>query len=114
MNTILSYVSYLFSEFISALANIILKTSANKKPKNFLKKFLNIQVIVSYGIFLCANLINVLALKNMQLKYVPALQATGFIWVLILSALVLKERPTKRKLVGNALILIGFLVFCLY
>ena len=114
MSAIFSYISYLFAEFISAVANLVLKTAANKKYKNFFKKFLNVRVIGSYGIFLIANLINVLALKNMELKYVPALQATSFIWVLLLSVLVLKERPTKKKLIGNALILIGLAVFCLY
>ncbi|WP_040198382.1 EamA family transporter [Candidatus Soleaferrea massiliensis] len=111
---VISYIGYLFAEFISAVANLILKTSANKKPRSFLKKFLNVRVISSYGVFVIANLINVLALKHMELKFVPALQATGFIWILILSAVFLKEKPTRKKLIGNALILIGLVIFCLY
>ena len=39
------------------------------------------------------------------------IESTSYIYVMILAALVLKERITKNKLLGMAMILFGILVF---
>jgi drug/metabolite transporter (DMT)-like permease len=37
----------------------------------------------------------------------PCITSTSFIWIFLFGFLILKERPTKKKIIGVALILLG-------
>ena len=53
------------------------------------------------------------ALKVVPLSMSPILEASGYIFVAILSFIFLKEKMTKKQLLGMALILIGIVVYSL-
>lgn len=102
---------YVFSVFISALSQILLKLSARKEYDNLLKEYLNPFVIVAYSIFFASSLLTVIAYKEVPLSMGPVIESVGYVFVTLMSFLFLKEKIGRQKLVGIILILIGVLIF---
>lgn len=101
----------LFSVLISAISQIILKKAANKTYKNTIAEYVNPMVIGAYGMFFLSTLLTMFALKYVPLSLQPILESTSYLYVTVLGYFFLKERFTKRKAAGLALILVGILVF---
>ena len=53
----------------------------------------------------------VLGLKGVPYKNEPIIESLGYLFVMILSNRLLGEKITKKKVLGNALILIGIAVY---
>ena len=102
---------FIGSVFISSVSQVLLKSSANKTHNNALKEYLNPKVIIAYGMFFLSTLITIIAYKYVPLSMGGILEASGYIFVAILSYIFLKEKVGKRKLIGLGLILFGILVF---
>ena len=100
----------IFSTFISSVSQIMLKKSAKKKYESKIKEYLNPLVISAYGLFFLCTLISMYSLKVVPLSMAPLLEATGYIFVGFLSFIFLKEKMTKRQLMGKADIVIGIIV----
>ncbi len=97
---------------IASFAQILMKSSARTRiENNFLRKFLNIRVILGYSMMLLSSFLSVASLKYLPLKFVPVIEATGFIWVPLLSMLFLKEKPTKNNIIGGLIIITGMCIF---
>ena len=79
----------------SAVSQILLKQSANQEHESILKEYLNWRVITAYLIFGAVLLVNTYAYTQVELKY----------------GLVLKEKITRGKLIGNLLIVAGVLIY---
>ena len=56
-------------------------------------------------------LVNTYAYTQVEMKYGPVLDTFTYVFVLILSWLVLKEKITRGKLIGNLLIVAGVLIY---
>lgn len=97
--------------FLSALSQILLNVSAKKKYDSKIKEYLNPYVISSYGILFLVLVINIYLLKFMGLQEENAVAASTYIFVLILSKIVLGEQITKKKLIGNLIIIAGIWIF---
>lgn len=101
---------YLVTPLISSVSQLMLKRSADD-PKNVgLRTYLNWRVILAYALFFGCMLLNVVALQTLDLTVAGVLEASGYLYVIALSWLVLKEKLTPRRLIGNALIVIGIIV----
>ena len=90
---------------------ILLKKAANRTYESPLKEYLNPLVIGAYGMFFCSVILTMLALKYVPLSMSPILESTGYIFVSVMGYFFLKEKFTKRKLAGFALILAGVIIF---
>lgn len=101
------------SVLISSVSQILLKISAKKTYPSKIKEYLNPYVILGYGLFFGCTLISMYALKVVPLSMSPILESTGYIFVSALSFLFLKEKLTRRQLIGIVLILIGIVVYSL-
>ena len=99
------------SSLISSLSQILLKKSAGKQYDSKLREYLNIPVMTSYAIFFLCTLISMYGLKVVPLSMSPLLDATGYIFVTILSFLFFREIPDKKQLIGLGLILMGIVVY---
>ncbi len=99
--------------FFSALSQLLLKLSANEKHEGRLGEYLNVKVITAYGIFAAVLLLNTYAYTKVNLKYGPVIDTFTYVFVLLLSVMVLKERLTKWKLLGNVMIIAGVLLYSL-
>lgn len=100
----------LLGVLISAFAQILLKKSAGKEYENKIKEYLNPFVIISYSIFFIATFCSIYAYKGLPLSLGPILGASEYIFVAILSRLILKEHVSVKKMIGLSVIIIGIIV----
>lgn len=105
------YCLFLFSVLLSSLSQVVLKKSANKKYKSTVAEYLNPYVIGAYSVFVAATVLTALAYRGVPLSMGPVLEATGYIYIAILSVLVLKEKLSPRKILGNVFIIVGVLIY---
>ncbi|MCI1721700.1 MAG: multidrug ABC transporter [Lachnospiraceae bacterium] len=100
------------SATIASFAQIILKKSAMEEHKNFIGEYLNVKVIVGYGLMFVGMFLNIYAYsKNVTLQNSAMMQTIGNIWVVILSWKFFSEPITKKKVLGNILIIGGIIAF---
>lgn len=58
-----------------------------------------------------STILTIIAFKNLDYKNGPILESIGYIFMVILSRIFIKEPITKNKVIGNILILAGIVVF---
>ena len=96
---------------VSSISQIILKKSASKTYDSVLKEYLNVYVITGYVLMVISTVLVVLGLKGVPYKNEPIIESLGYLFVMILSNRLLGEKKTKKKFLGNALILVGIAVY---
>ncbi len=97
---------------LTAIAQVILKYGAIRQGnKSFLSSFINIYAFLGYGIMFGITLINLYIFQFLDLKYILIFLPSSYILVVFFSALILKEKIERRKLLQYALVLVGILVF---
>lgn len=101
----------IISVLIASISQILLKKSAQKEYPSLLKEYLNPYVIIGYGMMVLSTILTILAFKGLDYKNGPIIESIGYLFVMLLSWKFLKEKITKKKVIGNALILIGIMVF---
>lgn len=104
---------WMFSVLISSFSQVLLKIAANKRYDSKIREYLNPIVITAYGIFFLSTLLTMYALKFVPLTMSPVIESTSYIFVPIFGVLMLKEKISKRRLLGMGIMLIGMLVFAL-
>ena len=109
----ISYLLAFLAVFVASVSQILLKQSAREEHKNIIFKFLNWRVILGYALLFGTTVINVFAYRGVELKVTPMIEATGIIWVTVLAALLLGEKPTKRALLSIAVTIVGIIIFSL-
>jgi drug/metabolite transporter (DMT)-like permease len=102
---------FVFAVFIAALAQVLLKISANKPYKTVLEEYLNAQVILAYFMVFVSLLLTIYAYRRIELRFTPMLDSLAYIFVPILSYIILREKFNKNKLLGIITILVGVVVF---
>lgn len=83
--------------FFTAISQVLLKQSANKKYSNPLLEYLNWRVIVAYGIFFGVLLLNTWCYTKVDMRFGPVIDTAAYVFVLIFSRLILNEKITKGK-----------------
>ena len=99
--------------FFSAFSQLLLKQSANKTDKNPIFEYLNWRVILSYGIFAAVLFLNTYAYTKVDMKYGAVIDTFTYVFVMVLSYFILKEKFTKGKLIGNLIIMSGVFIYTL-
>ena len=99
--------------FFTAVSQILLKISAGKTYRHPIFEYLNWRVITAYGIFFGVLLLNTYAYTRVDMKYGPVIDSFAYVFILILSSLILGEKITRRKLAGNLIIIAGILIYTL-
>lgn len=98
---------YLLTPLIAALSQLLLKRAADDPRLTGLRAYLNWRAMLGYAMLFGCMALNTLALRTVDLSVAGVLEASGYLYVMLLSWLILKERMTPRKLLGNALIVVG-------
>ena len=96
---------------VSSISQIILKKSSSKTYNSIIKEYLNVYVITGYGLMVLSTVLVVLGLKGVPYKNEPIIESLGYLFVMILSNRLLGEKITKKKVLGNVLILVGIAVY---
>ena len=105
------YIFTIITAFITSVSQIMLNISAKKSYTSKIFEYMNPWVVFSYGLLMIVLMANSYIMKFVDLKDAHALAASTYIFVLLLSRLILKENITAKKVLGNILIIIGILVF---
>lgn len=103
----------LLSVIISSLSQIFLKKSATTTHKNFISEYFNFQVIFSYIIFFIAIMLDVIALKKVPVSFIPVIESSSYIFIILFSRFFLNEKFTKRKILSIFIIFTGIIFFIL-
>ncbi len=101
---------YLVTPLLSAISQLILKKAADNPKYTGIRAYLNLPVILAYGLFFGCMLLNVVALRTLDLTIASVLEASSYIYVMVLSFFFLKEKITVRKLIGNIVIVVGIVL----
>jgi len=103
---------------LSSVSQVVLKRGADREIpsgltrwQGLLAQYLNVTVMVGYGLLLISMALVVVALAKVDLKYAAIIEALGYGMVMILSRVFLHEPMTRRKIIGNLVIMAGVLVF---
>lgn len=107
---ILFSIIFVAGVLLASISQIMLKKSANTNGASGVKAYLNPFVIGAYTIFVLSTLTSLLCLKYIPLSRAPILDATGYIFVAILSRIFFGERLVKKKVLGFTLIILGVIV----
>ena len=106
MLEIIPYIGFLFiSVIISAYSQILLKKSAQKTYKNFFKEYINPYVICGYGIFFMAIFLDMLGLRKVPVSYIPIIESSSYVFIIIFSRIFLGEKINRLKTVSILTIL---------
>ena len=99
--------------FFTAFSQLLLKQSAGKTYRHPIFEYLNWRVITAYGIFVGVLLLNTYAYTHVDIKYGAVIDTCSYVFVMLLSYFILKEKLTKGKLAGNLLIITGIFIYTL-
>lgn len=101
----------IFSVFISAFSQVLLKKSALKSYDSFIREYLNLYVVPAYAIYFLAVFLDLIALRKVPVSFVPVAEASSYIFVLLFGRIFFRESFSKRKVLAMGLILAGIIVF---
>jgi len=100
---------FLSGVLISAFSQILLKIEARKEHKSWIYEYLNVRVILAYMMFVGATMVTIYCYKVLPLSMGSLLDSCGYVFVTLLGYFILKEKISKRKIMGIVLVLIGVL-----
>lgn len=98
------------SVLVASVGQILMKMEANQEHTGFWSRYLNFRVIFAYVLMVVSLFLNALALRGLPLSVLPCITSTSFIWIIFLSAIVFHEKPTRKKVMGALLIVLGIIV----
>ena len=97
-----------------SLSQLLLKKSARTDHSSTLYEVLNPKVFIAYAVFFCTLLVNIWAMsKGILLKEMAMLESLGYVFVPILSFVILKENISRRTICATLMVLLGIFVFYL-
>jgi len=102
----------LIGSLLTSLSQVLLKYGAVfTKNKPLLFSFFNLFTFSGYFIFVIVILINLIAFQNLEMKIVPVILAANFVFLMLLSRLILKEKITSGNMISIFFIFIGVTIF---
>lgn len=99
--------------FFSAFSQVLLKQSANRTYRHPIYEYLNWRVMTAYAVYFGILFVNTVAYTKVDMKYGPVIDTFTYVFVMLLSYFWLKEKFTKRKLIGNLIIIAGVVIYTL-
>lgn len=102
---IIYFVSLIFMTLLGSVASLFLKRASGSDGIIGLIK--NANLYVGGFLYLASAVLNIWILRFLDYSVVLPLTSLTYIWTMILSYLILKEKITKKKMAGVVLILIG-------
>ena len=100
------------SVIVASFAQILLKKSSMITYSSRIREYLNLYVIVGYGMMFLSLFMTMISYKGFKnFANVPLLESLGYAVVMVLGYFFFKEKITLRKVLGIALILGGIFVY---
>ena len=114
MNKAVLILLIIFSGFLAAISQILLKKSASAVHASRIREYLNPYVILGYGGYACVLALNIFLFTRMQFRYGVLSNSLAIVFVMLLSRRLLNENITAKKLFGTALIVTGVICFAIF
>lgn len=105
------YVLLLLMTLIGSVASLSLKRASGADGIFSLLK--NVNLYVGGFLYLTSAVLNIYILRHMDYSVVLPLTSITYIWTMFLSYMVLKEKITKKKILGVILIITGAVLISL-
>lgn len=108
----------LLAVIVSTSSQMFLKLSVTKNHSSHITEYLNRYVIIGYSMMLLSLLLNFFALRfginnGFGAKHAPIVESLGYVLIMFAARVFFKEKITIKKIIGNGLIVIGIIIFCL-
>lgn len=97
----------------SAFSQVLLKQSARRDHASWIREYLNWRVITAYGISFAVLFANTYAYTGVDMRFGPVIDTFTYVFVMVFSFVLLKERFTRGQLIGNLIIISGVLIYTL-
>lgn len=108
----MNYLFVIIGILACSLSQLLLKRSAGRQHRRWIFEMLNPLVIAAYAVFFASLIVNIWAMsRGLQLKELAMLESLGYVFVPLLSWLLLRERLSLRAVMGIAVIMAGIAVF---
>ena len=101
----------MMSVVFSSLAQILLKKSSGESKKHWIFDYLNVKVFVAYGIIFICMFMMIYAFTGMYYRYGVIIESLSYLLIMIFSGFFLKEKITRKRIIGNCIIVLGVLIF---
>lgn len=102
-----------FGVFIASISQLLLKSAAQKKYDKWIFQYLNVRVILGYGIMLASTVCTIIAMKRVPLTTTPIWNSLGIVLAALWGRVLFKEALSKRKKLGLMVVILGIVVFSL-
>ena len=96
---------------LGSVASLFLKRASGEA--GIIAMLKNINLYVGGFLYLLSAVINIWVLKWLDYSVVLPLTSLTYIWTMILAYLILKEKITRGKFIGNLIIIAGIIVYTL-
>lgn len=97
--------SLLIMTMLGSVASLFLKRASGSD--SIIAMIKNINLYIGGGLYLASALLNIWILRYLDYSVVLPLTSLTYVWTMLLSYWILKERITKKKICGVFFILIG-------
>ena len=102
------YICLILMTFMGSIASLFLKrASGSDGIKNML---LNPNLYIGGMLYLLSAVLNIWILRFLDYSVVLPLTSLTYVWTMIISYLVLKEKITFKKIAGVLLVLVGAII----
>jgi drug/metabolite transporter (DMT)-like permease len=108
---ILIFCMIIFMTMLGASAGFFLKKASGKKGLK--EMLLNINLYIGGILYLVSALINIAVLRYMDYSVVLPLTSITYIWTMLISYFVLKEKITRKKIIGICAVVCGAVLLVL-
>ena len=105
------YIILIIMTFMGSFASLFLKKASGQE--NILNILKDRNIYIGGILYLGAALLNIYMLKYLEYSVVLPLTAVTYIWTLIISNKLLKEKISKKKIIGVVCILCGVIAIAL-
>lgn len=103
----------IFMTLMGAFAGLCLKKASADLEYSVFAILKNRNLYFGGFLYVISAVLNIILLSKMNYSVVLPLTAITYIWTLILSSIVLKEKVTRKKISGIVLIVMGAIVLVL-
>ena len=99
------YILLICMTLVGSFASLFLKKASGSD--NLLKLLMNFNLYIGGALYLFSAILNIYVLKYLDYSEVLPLTSITYIWTMVLSNMILKEKISRKKICGVALILVG-------
>lgn len=96
---------------LSAFSHVPMKLSGRKQYKNKIAEYANPLVIFAYFLCVTTTVCTVIAYRVVPLSLGGVLATLEYLFVALIGFLFFRERASKRKIIGLAVIVLGAILY---